>query len=42
MIFAGALYAISNVMAGFSYAKNKPQILLDINIMTSIASFLLH
>ncbi len=39
MIFAGALYAISNVMAGFSYAKNKPQILLNINIMTSIASF---
>ena len=41
MIFAGALYAISSVMSGFSYAKNKPQVLLSVNIFTSIVSFLI-
>jgi O-antigen/teichoic acid export membrane protein len=39
MILAGALYTMSNVIAGFSYAKNKPQILLHLNIITSIVSF---
>ena len=41
MILSGCLYSLSNVISGFSMAKNKPEILINVNIFNSIISSLM-